>query len=373
MTVFGAMLIDAYRELNSKKLFWITLGISLMLVVGYGSIGFNETGMSMFYGLWDIDSSYLKRGSPKASMLSRAIFSSFMVQIWLAWAATILALISTTSIFPDFVAGGNIEVLLAKPISRLRLFLYKYIASLMFVFAQVAIFCIGIFLCLGARLGEWNWMIFLAVPIVLVFFSYLFAINVLVGVWTRSALAALLATLIAWTSLFGLNMAEFVSHQTFAGAEVRMEGFEASMAAQEAALAKIPEGSTQRPLIEARLEKQRAAVAEAEVALARGRRIHGVISKVLIVLPKTSDTIALLDRWLVSERDVNILDLLAGNVEETEPGVFAAKHRDPGRDALERIDEADRAKSLWYIIGTSLLFEAVVLALAAWIFCRRDY
>ena len=28
MTVFTAMLLDAYRELNSKKLFWITLGLS---------------------------------------------------------------------------------------------------------------------------------------------------------------------------------------------------------------------------------------------------------------------------------------------------------------------------------------------------------
>ena len=50
MTAFLAMLLDAYRELNSRKLFWITLGMSVMVVIAFGSIGFNEQGMSMFYG-----------------------------------------------------------------------------------------------------------------------------------------------------------------------------------------------------------------------------------------------------------------------------------------------------------------------------------
>jgi hypothetical protein len=32
-----------------------------------------------------------------------------------------------------------------------------------------------------------------------------------------------------------------------------------------------------------------------------------------------------------------------------------------------------RARSEWWIVGTSLAFEGVVLGLAAWIFCRRDF
>jgi hypothetical protein len=30
-------------------------------------------------------------------------------------------------------------------------------------------------------------------------------------------------------------------------------------------------------------------------------------------------------------------------------------------------------RSLAWVLGTSLLFEAVVLALAGWLSCRRDY
>ena len=39
MTAFIAMLVDAYRHLNSKKLFWITLGLSGVIVVFYNQNG----------------------------------------------------------------------------------------------------------------------------------------------------------------------------------------------------------------------------------------------------------------------------------------------------------------------------------------------
>ena len=92
MIVFRAMLVDAYRQLNSKRLFWVILSLSFTVVVFYGSIGFNEDGMSMFFGLWQIDSPILREGSPMARILYISIFSSFFVEIWLAWIATILAL-----------------------------------------------------------------------------------------------------------------------------------------------------------------------------------------------------------------------------------------------------------------------------------------
>ena len=59
MTVFTALLLDAYRELSSKKLFWITLCISGMVVLSYASIGFNEQGMTMLFGFKQIDSEFI--------------------------------------------------------------------------------------------------------------------------------------------------------------------------------------------------------------------------------------------------------------------------------------------------------------------------
>jgi len=49
-----------------------------------------------------------------------------------------------------------------------------------------------------------------------------------------------------------------------------------------------------------------------------------------------------------------------------------------GRRAADRAAQEEMARvishrSVAWVLGTSLAFEAVVLAAAAWIFCRRDY
>ena len=97
MRVFRALLIDAYRQLSAAKLFWLTLVLSSLVVVAYGSIGFNDEGISILFGLFEIESKQLTAGSPWARGLYIGIYSNFLVTIWLAWIATVLALISTCS------------------------------------------------------------------------------------------------------------------------------------------------------------------------------------------------------------------------------------------------------------------------------------
>ena len=75
MRLFGAILLDAYRELNSKKLFWVILAMSGMVVLTFGSFGFHEDGMSMFYGLKTIESDYLTKDSIVSRVLYRSIFT----------------------------------------------------------------------------------------------------------------------------------------------------------------------------------------------------------------------------------------------------------------------------------------------------------
>ena len=60
MTIIAAMLLDAYRALNARKLFWLTLGLSFLVVLSFGSIGFNEQGMSIYFGLKQIDSDFIR-------------------------------------------------------------------------------------------------------------------------------------------------------------------------------------------------------------------------------------------------------------------------------------------------------------------------
>jgi ABC-type transport system involved in multi-copper enzyme maturation permease subunit len=377
VTAFLALLHDAYRELNSKRLFWVILGLSVLVVTYFASIGFDENGMTMFFGLVDIESAILTRDSPMAVMLYRSIFASFIVGLWLAWVATILALISTTTIFPDFVAGGAIDLVLAKPVGRIRLFFFKYLTSLLFVLLQVSIFCVGIFFCLGLRLDDWEWKIFLAIPVVMLFYSYLFSINVLVGVWTRSGLTALLVTMLFWVSLFGINMSETILNQFKTDMTVQVENLDASNERVEASIAATRQRGGDDEAAIARLEGQVASTTaerdKLQEIVDKLERWHRPIRGAKVVLPKTTETIALLDRWLRRDTDINLMDLLAGNVAPDGSGGFTTTDGSRDREVQRRMEEEFNATSAWTITGSSLLFEGVILSLACVIFIRRDF
>ena len=91
------------------------------------------------------------------------------------------------------------------------------------------------------------------------------------------------------------------------------------------------------------------------------------------VMPKTAETIALLDRWLRRSTDVNLFDLLQGKVARDDSGAFRVTNTSDDREAQRRVQQEYDAKSEWYLIGSSLVFEALVLSLACFIFVRRDY
>jgi len=138
----------------------------------------------------------------------KQLFVSVGIGFWLSWLATILALISTAGIFPDLIGSGAIDLLVSKPIGRLRLFATEYLAGLLFVTLQVTLFGAASFLVIGLRGGAWEPGLLVAVPVVVCFFSYLFAVCVLLGVLTRSTVAALLLTFLFWFFVYGIGNAE---------------------------------------------------------------------------------------------------------------------------------------------------------------------
>jgi len=386
-----ALLLDAYRQLSAAKLFWVTFGISILVVVAYGSVGFNGQGISVLFGLWEIESEELREGSPWARGLYIGIFSSFLISIWLAWIATALALISTCSIFPEFVHSGSIELTIAKPIGRLKLFFAKYLVSLLFVVLQVAVFCIGVFICVGLRIGEWNPMIFSAIPIVATFFSYLFCICVLVGILTRSGITALLITGVFWMMLWSIQTSEAVLHRFVIEQEVDIERANEGIEKSEIELVKIQEVSTEDfriQKLEKRIETYKEDIIDSQELLDKLTQWHTPTSWVLAISPKNSQTIGLLDRWLSDPDGFDIGAIMNGDMRAFE-GEYAYEE---GSLEVEEIEEFDRttrgardretmrrmrkeyeSHSLWYVVGTSLLFEGFILGIASIYFCRKDF
>ena len=392
-----ALLLDSLRMLRSRKLFWISLGISMLVMLAYASIGFGENGLSLFFGAWELEDPFFVEGSPWAKALYLGIYSNLVVTIWLSWAATILALVSTSSVFPDFMSAGSIEMVLSKPISRVRVFLIKFIGSLLFVFVQVLLFCTGVFICVGIRIDEWIWPIFAAVPLVTIFFSYLYAFNVLMGLVTRSGLAALLFTALFWFLLFAVQSGEGALSTIATEQSVRLERLEDRMADQQARLDRIagserPSEQRARERLETELEANRTRADEARQRLEAIEGWHRPLEIAMAVLPKNQQTIGLLDRWLAPDSRYTMTEIMLGEYREDEPGAppppieeteeptgeesreaRREERRETQRESTRRELGEDRETSAWFIIGSSLAFEAAILALAAFIFARRDF
>lgn len=387
LTQTWALVMDAYRELNAKKLFWITLVLSGLLVLAFAAVGINAQGLTIFH--WEVPFGLNTTVMTKEFFYKQLLFTNLGVRLWLAWGAAILALISTAGMIPDFVTGGALPVMLAKPVSRLRLFLTKYMTGLLFVGLQVAVFCTASFFVLGFRANVWEPALFIAIPLVIVFFSYLFCVCALVGLITRSTIAALIVTGLFWFSLFAVNTTEqaLLTFRTLN--EQRVEAFDAQIASEREKLS-AASGESRTGIMNAlrdgiltpearegrivRLEERRD---EAQRSLEGVARWHTRSLIVKTILPKTTETVRLTERTLVDLAELEMIGPpdgsddfsdMAGAQEDAELGV-----RIDDRDLAQAIERKQRERSVFWVVGTSLGFEAVILAVACWMFVRRDY
>lgn len=383
-----ALFIDAYRELNAKKLFWITMALNLMAVVIFASLGINAKGVTFWH--WNFESFFFNTSLVSKELFYKIQFTSWGSGLWLSWVTTILALISTAGIIPDLVSGGTIEPLLSKPIGRVRLFLTKYLTGLFFVGLQIFVFSLGCFLVLGIRGGAWEPGLFMALPIVLAFFSFLFSFCALIGILTRSTIAALLLTMLFWCMIFIVNLGDSIMLQQREGSIVRVEDRQAAIEPQEKfARSRIEQwreqgkpipGEDGEPLPEEFADSLEAA--NPTLRTARGRLLESQeavetwttwstrVFMLKTLLPKTQETIALLERHLISDEEMSeLIGRRTANMDS--PGDDAPALADPR--AAARVAESMRSRSVTWILGTSFIFEAVMLFIAGMIFSRRDF
>jgi len=383
-----ALIIDSYRELSAKKIFWLSMGISGLIVLLISAVGFSENGnMSL---LWYETSLPLAEMGMEKDVFYKMVFVNLGFRFWLAWGATILALASTAGVFPDFISGGAIDLALSKPIGRVRLLLTKYVASLLFVALQVAVFSLCAFLVIGLRGGSWEPAVFYAVPLVTLFYSYLYSVCALFGIVTRSAITSLIITGIFWFVVFVVGTTESAMLGFRTQNDVRVHSYETSIAALEnrapAEERDEPANSIDRikdyrdeQVAEAQLQRAQANLESAREDADGIALYHRIAFGVKTFLPKTAETLDVLEHRLVSMDDMSRLmlgDDDRGDVAPllTEEGELSAEMRDAQRE-LTAIEMQNRVRnrSLWWILGTSLLFECSVLGIAAWRFKRRDF
>ena len=334
LTIFS----DSYRLLRAKKLFWVALSFSILIALLYASISIGEHGMSFLFGAYSLDGEGYQMPPVFAKLLYLTIFTEYMVPFWLGLFAIVLALISVSSVFPNFLEGGAIDIAVSKPISRVTLFFAKYVSSLLFVAIQVFVFCVIVFIAFGLRMESWNFGIFWAVPLIVFVFSMIYSVAVLMAVWTKSTLLSLFISLLVWGISWAVHGSESLIYR--AAYTTAAQGRSINYETGESEVSDEPQ--------------------EADAALVK---VHRGVKMAGVPLPKTRDTTYFLNKLIkIDGKDL------------TQKGAFEGADMDnQTQNALDSIEDYENRHSVGYVIGTSLAFEAVMLSLACFIFVRRDY
>ncbi|MDE0889321.1 MAG: ABC transporter permease subunit [Phycisphaerales bacterium] len=383
-----AIFVDAYRELNHRRLFWITLMLSGIVVAAFAAMGNDKEGLTIFH--WSIPFPFLSSNFIPTADFYKFIFAELGVGFWLGWIATIIALISTASIFPDFVDKGSIDLMLSKPIGRVRLFLTKFLTGLMFAGLQVTVFTLASFLVIGLRGGDWEPWLFIAIPLVLVFYSYLFSMQAVVGLLTGSVIASIISVFLFWFLIFlvqtgdGATLAWRVTNEiTSERMELRFEEQKGRIAdltdivvatsivaerGDESVIAELAEFEAELVMKENRLETSRMELEEEMERMVLSQSINDWFHLANTFLPKTSETISLLERLLTKHAGLVTPEPQDDDMAERFGEMVGRQ------DFEERYNaELDESHGPIWIIGTSLGFEAVILAFGVWRFRRRDF
>jgi hypothetical protein len=133
-------------------------------------------------------------------------------QFHLAWAigdvlGVFVTLLATAAFLPTFLDPAAVTVLLAKPASRGRLLLGRFLGMTLFVVLFAGLFVACTAIAIGVKTGVWVEGYWIAWPLLVIQFIAFAAGGALIAVSTRSTVAVMIGTilfaLISWGISFG--------------------------------------------------------------------------------------------------------------------------------------------------------------------------
>jgi ABC-type transport system involved in multi-copper enzyme maturation permease subunit len=205
---------DTFRQSMANYVFWVMLAASAVVIffclsvhieggeplrpVDDFAVGRPHGQMSLAFGSLHIP--LFRDGEAQVH------FVLLLLAEWIAGAGgTLLALVWTAGLIPEFLQPANATVLLSKPIPRLVLLMGKYLGVLAFAGFQVTVFIVGTWLALGLSTGFWVNSHLWGIPLLLLHFAAVYSFSVFLAVCTRNNLACVLGSVAFWFVCWGLN------------------------------------------------------------------------------------------------------------------------------------------------------------------------
>jgi ABC-2 type transport system permease protein len=103
-----------------------------------------------------------------------------------------LALMATSTLFPQMLQKGNIDLLLCRPIPRWRLITARFVGGAAIMAFNAVYLFLGVWTVLGLKAGIWNQGFPLSAVLAIFAFIVLFSVVMVVSVTSESAPASLL-------------------------------------------------------------------------------------------------------------------------------------------------------------------------------------
>ena len=128
------------------------------------------------------------------------------------WIGLLIAIVATAAFVPNMVQKGTVDLLVARPIPRWRIYLYKYLGGLTYVIIAAGYLIVGSWLVIALRSGIWSTGYLMSWPLLVFFFAALYSVSSLIGLLTRSTVAAILISAVVWFVVSSVGSVHQVIH-----------------------------------------------------------------------------------------------------------------------------------------------------------------
>ncbi|MEW6072818.1 MAG: hypothetical protein AB1726_09540 [Planctomycetota bacterium] len=199
-SIVKALFLDALYQVLDNAVFRILAALTAVPVLFTVLVQFRAEEVALLFG-WKTETyagllSSFSHTAPLGTDLRLYLIENFVFIILFltVWAGIPFCIIATAFFVPRMIEKGAADVLFHKPVSRLQLYLSRYLAGIFFAAGLSAVLVVGMYVGLLFVSGHHDPGILWACPTMTYMFALVYGVSMLIGVATRSTVASILLT-----------------------------------------------------------------------------------------------------------------------------------------------------------------------------------
>lgn len=186
--IFSTFVFNTFKEAFAKKIILIVLifiALLNMLILTFINLdsveGINE--MLLLSGMETYRDAVIKY---ETTLLNQF---SFLVVFC-------ILMVMSASFMPTMLEKGNIDIILSKPISRVKIIIGKFLSVVLLAFVIIALLILIIWLIISLKTGIWYFPYLNSILWLTFIFAVLYSLELLIGLISQSTILSLLVTLV---------------------------------------------------------------------------------------------------------------------------------------------------------------------------------